>query len=65
MGEIRGAVQGVDDPPIGRIAVFAVAFFCEDGVSEVGAFYSVNDQGFAGAIDFSDQVDRGALGVDG
>lgn len=63
--EIGCSIEWINDPAHrGARPVVAMALFGEDGIAAAGGLDAIDDQGFAGAVDLRDEVDRGTFGVD-
>ena len=58
MNEVGGAVQRIDDPDVVcvRVAVRAAGLFGQDAVVRKGGEQGFQNDGFAGLVDFGDEV---------
>ena len=57
MGEIGGSIQGIDVPAVFGRSLLPAAFFGDDRMRWEMGLQALDDQLFAGAIGFGDQVE--------
>ena len=57
MGEVGGAVEGVDVPAVLRLHLLPGALFAEDAMVREGGAQALGDEGFTGAVGLRNDVD--------